>query len=73
MYPTAERYPFQPAGVAGLSVTGDGRGCNQSSGRFQIHKLTMSGGAVVEFVATFEQFCEKSPSNVLRGCVKYTR
>lgn len=73
VYPMAERYPFQAPGSAGLDVTGDGRGCNQSSGRFEIHKLTISNGQLTEFLATFEQFCEKQQSNVLRGCVKYTR
>lgn len=74
VYPTAERYPFQPPGVAGLSVTGDGRGCNQSSGRFQIHRLSYNAtGQLSEFLATFEQLCEKNASNVLRGCVKFTR
>jgi len=73
VYPTAERWPFQPPGVAGLSVTGDGRGCNTSSGRFQVHRLVADGGQVDELEATFEQFCEKQRANVLRGCVKYTR
>lgn len=73
VYPNATRYPFQAPGVAGLDVTGDGRGCNQSSGRFQVHRLAFANSQLSEFIATFEQFCENSPSNVLRGCVKYTR
>lgn len=73
VYPTAERYPFQPPGIAGLDVTGDGRGCNQSSGRFQVHHMAFANNQLSEFIVTFEQFCEKSPSNVLRGCLKYTR
>ncbi len=74
VYPTASRHPFQPPGVAGLDVTGDGRGCNQSSGRFQVHRLrTDTMGLLSEFTATFEQFCENTQTNVLRGCVKFTR
>jgi hypothetical protein len=75
VYSMASRYPFQPPGVAGLSVTGDGRGCNQSSGRFQVHHLVNDPmtGQLSEFTATFEQFCENSQTNVLRGCVKFTR
>jgi hypothetical protein len=69
VYNNAERWPFQPPNVPGLSVDGDGRGCNQLSGRFQIHRLVMNGTTLKEFLATFEQFCEKQPSNVLRGCV----
>jgi hypothetical protein len=73
VYPMAERYPFMPPGVAGLDVTGDGRGCNRSSGRFQVHRLVVTNGQVDAFTATFEQFCEQVPTNVLRGCVKFTR
>lgn len=73
VYPMANRYPFEPPGVAGLSVTGSGRGCNRSSGSFQIHTLTSTNASVDVFVATFEQFCEENMSNWLRGCVKFTR
>ncbi len=74
VYPTAERYPFMSPQSAGLSVTGSGRGCNQASGRFEVHQLAFNaGGQLSGFLATFEQFCEKEPSNVLRGCVKFTR
>jgi len=70
VYVNAERYPFEPVGQPGLSVTGSGRGCNQSSGSFQIHKLGFVNDTLVHFEATFEQFCEKNPSNWLRGCIR---
>lgn len=70
VYTNAERYPFEPAGQPGLSVTGDGRGCNQSIGSFQIHKLVFTNNTLTHFEATFEQFCEKNPSNWLRGCIR---
>ncbi|MEL7368741.1 MAG: hypothetical protein AAFN74_07510, partial [Myxococcota bacterium] len=73
VYPMAERYPFHPPGVAGLSIFGDGRGCNRLSGRFQIHRLVVEAGTVQAFEATFEQFCEQSAMDVLRGCIKFTR
>ncbi len=72
VYNGASRYPFQPPTMPGLDVGGDGRGCNQSLGRFEIQKLTMTGTTLTELVATFEQFCENQPTNVIRGCVRYT-
>src|SRR5437870_1665222 len=35
-YQNAQRYPFQPAGTPGLSVYGNGRGCNTLTGNFQV-------------------------------------
>jgi hypothetical protein len=32
----------------------------------------MNNNTLTEFLATFEQFCEKQPSNVLRGCIHVT-
>jgi hypothetical protein len=55
----AVRYPFQGAGQPGLSVSGDGRGCNTLTGHFDVHELVFGGAAeVVSFRATFEQHCE---------------
>lgn len=73
-YPVASRYPFQPPTIAGLSVSGDGRGCNLSSGHFEVLTLARDdAGLVTDFQATFEQLCENQPSNVLRGCVRFVR
>jgi hypothetical protein len=73
VYRNAERYPFQPPGAPGIDVSGDGRGCNQILGHFEIHRIQVSAtGALEDFVATFEQYCEMNPSDVLRGCVRYT-
>ena len=73
VYRNATRWPFQPPTSPGLSVSGSGRGCNQLSGAFEIQTLNLfPDGGVSELVATFEQFCENQPNNVLRGCVKYT-
>jgi hypothetical protein len=68
VYDGAFRYPFEPVDHPGLDVSGDGRGCNTLSGRFQIHELVTSGTSVTRFTATFEQHCEEGTS-VLRGCV----
>ena len=71
VYEGAQRAPFASPGHPGIDIGGDGRGCNTISGRFQIHELDWSGSSLGRFTATFEQFCEQSPTNVLRGCVHY--
>jgi hypothetical protein len=43
------------------------------SGRFQVHELGWTGSSLAGFTATFEQFCEQNPANVLRGCVHYAQ
>ena len=70
VYEDAEREPFASAGHPGLEVTGDGRGCNTISGRFQIVDLAWSGPTLTSLTATFEQYCDANP-NLLRGCVHY--
>jgi hypothetical protein len=71
VYEGAERAPFASPGHPGIDIGGDGRGCSSISGRFQIQELDWSGTSLARFTATFEQFCEQSPTNVLRGCVHY--
>ena len=62
-YIRAVRAPFQPAGSPGLSVTGDGRGCNTLTGKFDIDELSYSTrGDLLVFQATFEQHCEGGPA-----------
>jgi hypothetical protein len=44
---------------AELIVTGDGRGCNQATGRFVIYKLVRAADGTIERLhMTFEQHCE---------------
>lgn len=58
-YLNAQRYPFQPTGIPGLSVYGDGRGCNTLTGNFDVLKATYkSTGALQSFAVDFEQHCE---------------
>jgi hypothetical protein len=58
-YEQAERWPFQPPNQPGLSVSGDGRGCNTLTGRFVVlDALFGPSGYVQRFHATFEQHCE---------------
>jgi hypothetical protein len=68
----AERSAFASPGHPGIDISGDGRGCNTITGRFEIRELTWSGGVLNAFTATFEQHCEGG-SATLRGCVHYAR
>lgn len=77
-YPDAGRYPFADPG---LDLTGDGRGCNTVTGRFDIAEMTFTAedaGAdasvpsLASFAATFDHHCEGTKP-VARGCVRWTR
>ena len=62
VYEGATRWPFQGPFEPGLDFSGDGRGCNQSTGRFQVLEAIYGPfGYVERFHATFEQHCEGSP------------
>lgn len=57
-YTGAHRYPFNGNGP-GLSLSGEGRGCNELTGSFTIIKAVFGPqGYVQTFDATFEQHCE---------------
>ncbi len=59
VYEGATRYPFNSTGVAGLDVSGNGRGCNELTGRFIVHELEFGSGADVNKAAIdLEQHCE---------------
>jgi hypothetical protein len=70
VYDDATRWPFEAVGNPGFDVSGDGRGCNMESGRFQIEDLDVTNDSLTSFTATFEQHCESS-SLTLRGCVHF--
>lgn len=57
-YDGARRYPFNDA-APGLSISGDGRGCNELSGTFTINRIEFdAAGTLRAFDVTFEQHCE---------------
>jgi hypothetical protein len=61
-YTDAERYPFQSPGHPGLSIVGDGRGCNTNTGQFDVNDIQYAPtGELLVFDATFEQHCEGNP------------
>lgn len=62
VYEGATRWPFQATTEPGLDFTGDGRGCNTSTGRFEVLEAVYGPlGYVERFHATFEQHCEGAP------------
>ena len=66
-YTNAERAPFVTGKAPGLDISGDGRGCNTLSGRFQIKSLAWTtAGTVAEMDVLFEQHCEGG-TPALRG------
>lgn len=70
-YQNAQRYPFQPAGTPGLSVNGDGRGCNTLTGNFQVLQVAYNTSSVLQsFTANFEQHCEGGTA-ALFGWLRY--
>jgi HYR domain-containing protein len=66
-YESAVRWPFQSGSTPGLSIYGDGRGCNTLTGRFVVNELSRAPtGELLVFDADFEQHCEGGPAS-LRG------
>lgn len=67
-YLMATRFPFNSG--AGLSVTGEGRGCNTLTGSFNVRQIEYVNNTVASFEASFEQHCE-GLGPALRGEIKY--
>jgi hypothetical protein len=60
-YTGATRYPFNKATEPGLSLSGNGRGCNQLTGTFTVSAVEFGPqGYVKKLYASFEQHCEGS-------------
>jgi hypothetical protein len=74
-YDSATRFPFQANNTPGLAVTGAGRGCNVSGGRFDVLEAQYGGNGVVQsFDAIFSQYCENITAQgtpALYGRVRY--
>ena len=70
VYEGAVRWPFQAPNQPGLSISGDGRGCNTLTGRFQVMEAVYGPfGYVERFRASFEQHCEGATA-ALRGDIQ---
>lgn len=60
-YPDAARYPFNSPLGAGMSVSGDGRGCNTLKGWFKVLQYELDEfGSVAKLAIDFLQNCEVS-------------
>lgn len=71
VYDGATRYPFQSPTAPGLSLGGNGRGCNQVTGTFTIREIAFGPfNYVHKLDATFEQHCEGDPDTAARGEVR---
>lgn len=59
-FENAARFPFQDQAVPGLSITGNGRGCNTVTGRFDVLEIEMDAftGQILKFAVDFEQHCD---------------
>ena len=70
-YTGATRFPFQEPEVPGLSVFGNGRGCNMLTGSFEILEVSYGAGdEILAFRARFEQHCE-GQAPALRGEIRF--
>jgi hypothetical protein len=70
-YDGATRYLQVPPAVPGLSVFGDGVGCNADTGSFTIDEATYAmDGTPLTFSASFQQFCDGSAA-ALDGEVRF--
>lgn len=67
-YINAERAPFASVGHPGLDIFMDGRGCNQVSGKFYIHSVSISSSQDVDAIdVSFTHYCEgREPSLIGR-------
>jgi hypothetical protein len=61
-YEDAQRAPFREAGRPGIDISGDGRGCNTITGRFDVLDVAMARGAITRLWLEYEQHCEGGPA-----------
>jgi hypothetical protein len=70
VYLGAVRYPFQSNNSYGLSISGNGFGCNTITGDFRVRKIVYNGNQISELWATFEQHCDGAVP-ALRGELRH--
>ena len=59
LYDRAQRTSFRSAGRPGIDISGDGRGCNTTSGRFEVRDISFDAAGVVSRLhLLYEQHCE---------------
>ena len=71
VYDNATRYPFEASTVPGLSVFGDGAGCNNDYGTFTIKDIGAdASGNLDRLWLTYEQHCESASAPALFGEIR---
>ncbi len=74
-YRDCERAAFAGVGHPGLDIGGDGRGCNMLTGQFSIGSIVVdysgSEPRLVEFSASFLQYCENQTREYVSGTIQY--
>ena len=69
-YAGAEQNPIK--GRPGISVSGDGRGCDLTFGRFVVKDIHFgASGSLERFWALYEQHCERAEEPALFGEISY--
>src|SRR3954468_6332677 len=59
VYVDAERAPFRTAGHPGIDISGDGRGCNEDGGLFEVKDLVWgANNTVARLWLIYEEHCE---------------
>src|SRR4051812_45709 len=59
VYDRAQRAPFREAGRPGIDISGDGRGCNEDRGRFEVKDFRVRADGTLEGLwIVYEQHCE---------------
>lgn len=70
-FPGATRYPFNSATRPGLSVSGNGRGCNTLTGWFEVKEALYDGsGQPARIAIDFKQNCEGGTAALI-GAIRY--
>jgi hypothetical protein len=70
VYENAARWPSSDRSRPGLSVSGDGRGCNTLTGRFVVLEALYEGETLTRLAVDYEQHCEGA-APALFGTVRF--
>jgi hypothetical protein len=69
-FANATRYPFQSPTEPGMSIDGNGRGCNELTGTFTVVDAAYVDGIMKKISLTFVQHCEGAVP-ALRGSIAW--
>jgi hypothetical protein len=72
LYDELGRYPFHNPTEGGLSMSGEGRGCNELAGAFAVDAITYDGQGLLSVEARFVQRCEVT-GPPLYGAFRWSR